>query len=195
MPPKIIKPKPKKKLPPTFKTSSPGIAFYKNSNYHLINQYLRTGTVPYGKDPEILDRYIRDIRQTMKANTNGRYPELYRGTDCMEFRLRTPDQVRAKLSPLPMGGRIIYRNYTWKGFVSTSCDIRKAIAFSKGILLVFKTNENTKSADLTLFSNLKHQGEKEILLDHLTMGRITKIIPDCSAAGTKSFMLVEVELL
>lgn len=170
---------------------APAVVAYKQHNDKQINQYLRLGRFSPSLDPsqeQLMIQYAGQLRGLMSTGLNtAQYPLLYRGTDYLEFGLRGEEYIALK--------KLVGKFRTWKGFVSTSSDLKQAKKFSKGVVIFFHPSADTRFLDLSHYRDLtKHNQEREILLDHLTRGKITAVSRFTNASGLKSYVKVDVTL-
>lgn len=190
MPPRptVIRPNRRRPTVPIPRFANPGITFYKQNKYRMLNNYLRTGHVEAtAAERERLDRYIRDISSVMRTGWNTEvHPLLYRGTGYDEFGFRQENFKRLR--------NMVGSTVTWKAFTSTSVDRRKAETFSHGVLIVFTPNDATRFVDMTQYDNMKFKLEKEILLDKNLSGVITEVKRGSNASGLKAYAEVAVRL-
>lgn len=186
--PTIVRPTAKAKRLSVPKIANPGITYYKQNKYRLMNDYLRTGKIyATAVEKERIEANIRYIDSVMHAGLDTAVcPELYRGTGYDEFGFLREDFNRLK--------EMVGKRTTWKSFISTSVDKRKAEKFSHGVLIIFKPTDTIRFVDMTRYGSLKFQGEKEILLDKNLTGTITDVKMAKSASGLKVYAEVIVQL-
>ncbi len=168
------------------------IVQYKSRDYISINTYLRRRIIPIGSSEKEMANKVRAISGAMQSGNPvapGAY--LYRGTDMLEFERHTMDAVRI----------LVGTRFTWKSFVSTSVDERKACNFCNGLLLKIQPNEHTRFYDMShatdeqkkILKNLST--EQEILLDHGTSCRIVSVSSKPVKKLGRTYYVVEVRLV
>lgn len=169
----------------------PAIVQYKSHNYHTIQNFLRLGVIPPGETDSSMRSKVQAITDCMQIG-NPVPPDsfLYRGTDFLEFGKRSIEGVQT----------MVGKNYTWKGFVSTSVDAHAAYRFIKGLLLCIVPSDSTMFYDMSsasaeqrrMFKNLAN--EKEILLNCNTRCHIVRVDPAPQSKLPKQYHIVTVRL-
>lgn len=168
---------------------------YKSKDYKEINDFLKSGKLPAFTSQEKMENKVKMISDIMKQGMPPTASDgcLYRGTNILEFSVRTVDLLQRKVGT----------THTWKQFVSTSVEKYIARKFTKaqdGVLIQITPNEHTRFYDMSNASlqqkiYLKHiNNEREVLLDHKTRCRITEVRPNITA-HCKKYTLVIVKLL
>lgn len=187
--PTIVRPNRRRQPTRIPRFANPGITFYKQNNYRLINSYLRTGHVnATAAEKERLEKNINYISSVMRTGLDTDvYPMLYRGTGYDEFGFRQESFERLQ--------GMVGSHVAWKAFTSTSVDRRKAEKFSHGVLIIFTPNSATRFVDMTQYDNMKFKIEKEILLDKNLTGVIEDVKHGSSESGLKVYAEVSVRLL